>query len=165
MKLTPSSVNSKRRLDSRSPNWVTKIIRNSNSPKKNVSANRFSELSSMDIDVAVSQTVTPNRTEKSSTSTSNNNVVNTNVGNNKKHSQPTGSQGQLPSHKPPPIMVDHCENLNGLIRSTDKIVEPSKYFLKCHPNNSVSILAADPNAYRAITKSLTLKKCHSIRGS
>jgi len=117
----------------------------------------------MDIDVEVSQTVSPNDTEEASTSTSNNNVVNTNVGNNpasnnKKHSQPSASQGQLPSHKPPPIVVDHCENLNGLIRSTDKIVDPSKYSLKCHPNNSVSILAADPDAYRAITKSLTLKK-------
>jgi len=116
---TPSSVNSKRRLDSRSPNSVTKIIRNSISPKKIVSANRFSELSNMDIDVEVSQTVSPNGTEKASTSTSNNNVVNTNVGNNKKHKK-------LPSHKPPPIVVDHCENLNGLIRSTDKIVDPSK---------------------------------------
>jgi len=73
----------------------------------------------MDIDVEVSQTVSPNDTEKAS----NNNVVNTNVGNNKKHSQPTGSQGQLPSHKPHPIVVDHCENLNGLIRSTDKFVD------------------------------------------
>jgi len=79
---TPSSVNSKRRLDSRPTNSVTKIARNSKSPKKNDSANRFSELSNMDIDVKVSQTVSPNDTEKASTSTSNNNVVKTNVGNN-----------------------------------------------------------------------------------
>jgi len=122
---TPISVNSKRRLDSRS---VTKVIRNSNRLKKNVSANRFSELSNMDIVVEVSQPVSPNDSEKASTSTSNNNVVNTNVGNNpasnnKKHSQPSGSQGQLAPHKPPPIVADHCENLNGLIRCTDTIVD------------------------------------------
>jgi len=55
-------------------------------------------------------------------------------------------------------VVHHCENLSGLIRSTDRIVDPSKYSLICRPNNSVSILAADPDAYRAITESLTLKK-------
>jgi len=65
--------------------------------------------------------------------------------------QPTVCQPRTITHNPPPIVVDHCENLNGLIRSTDRIVDPSKY-------NSVSILAADPDAYRAITKSLSLKQ-------
>jgi len=43
--LAAINADSKRCLDSRSTNSVTKIIRNSNSPKKNVSANRFAELS------------------------------------------------------------------------------------------------------------------------
>jgi len=102
---TPSSVNSKRRLVSRSPKSVTKIIRNLKAQKS-----RFSELSNMDIDVEVSQTVSPNDTEKASTLTSNNNAVNTNVGNyparnNKKQDQLSGSQGQLPSHKTPQLWL------------------------------------------------------------
>jgi len=57
-------------------------------------------------------------------------------------------------------VVDDCDNLNGLtsISSTDKIVDPFKYTLKCHSNNSISILIADSDAYRDITKSLTPKK-------
>jgi len=82
----------------------------------------------MDIVVEVPQTVSPNDSEKASTSISNNNVVNTYVGNNtasnnKNLSQPPGSQ--LPFHKPPSIVVDRFETLNGLLRSTDRIVDPS----------------------------------------
>jgi len=82
----------------------------------------------MDIVVEVPQTVSPNDFEKASTSITNNNIVNTNVGNNtasnnKNLSQPSGSQ--LSFHKPPSIVVDRCETLNGLLRSTDRIVDPS----------------------------------------
>jgi len=81
--------------------------------------------------------------------TPNNNISNNSQDNITKHP---------PNHKPPPIVINNCENLNGLIRSTDKIVGPSKYFVKCHSNNSVSILAVDSDTYRAISKLLISNK-------
>jgi len=104
-------------------------------------------------------------------STSNNNDVNTKFGNNtasknKNLSQPSGSQGQYLSHKPPPIAVDRCENLNGLIRSTDRIFDPSKYFLKCHHNNSVSIITAKVPFYSwLLKKEREISCCHPLCSS
>jgi len=140
--------------------------KNSTSPKTTESAKRFSELSDIHTTeeyLKSYQTVTQlvNNPDQASISTglshgssSNNNNIIDNATN--KHP---------PNHKPPSIVINNCENLNGLIRSIDKIVHPSKYSVKCHSNNSVSILAADSAAYRAISKDLIAKRSRSTPGS
>lgn len=40
----------------------------------------------------------------------------------------------------------------------NKIVHPTKWSIKCHSDKSISILSSDSDAYKAITKSLTLIK-------
>ncbi|XP_044317584.1 putative uncharacterized protein DDB_G0292292 [Drosophila rhopaloa] len=94
----------------------------------------------------------------SSSNNGNNNTTSTSNSGNRNPNQLTGNKETSRNQKPPPIVIKNCESLNGLIRSTDKIVHPTKYSIKCHTDNSVSILAADSDAYRAITKSLTIKK-------
>ncbi|XP_044317759.1 uncharacterized protein DDB_G0287625-like [Drosophila rhopaloa] len=97
----------------------------------------------------------------SSSNNGNNNTTSTSNSGNRNPDQLTGNKETSRNQKPPPIVIKIFESLNGLIRSTDKIVHPTKYSIKCHPDNSVSILAADSDAYRAITKSLTIKRCHT----
>ncbi|XP_044313434.1 probable serine/threonine-protein kinase fhkE [Drosophila rhopaloa] len=165
---TPS--NNKRLPESRSPSSANKMERNSNSPKTTESANRFAELSDMDTteeNIKSYQTTRQlrNNPDQASTSTalghgscSNNNnvercisqynnVVNNNISNTTNNNIYNHSKDNItkhpPNHKPPPIVINNCENLNGLIRFTDKIVHPSKYSIKCLSNNSVSILTAD----------------------
>jgi len=89
-------------------------------------------------------------------SSSNKNNVERNSSQSNSNSTDNATNKHPPNHKPPPIVIDN-NNLSGLIRCIDKIVHPSKYFVKCHSNNSVSILAADSDAYRAISKYLTAK--------
>jgi len=161
--------NNKRRPESRSPNSANKVQRNSTSLKTTESANRFAELSDMDTteeNLQAYQTVSQlvNNPDQASTSTGlshgssgNNNNVERNRSQSNNNSIENAPNKHPPNHKPPPIVINNCENLNGLIRSIDKIVHPSKYSVKCHSNNSDSILSADSDAYRAISKYLIAK--------